>query len=139
MADVRSKKNRLFEPPLSRGQHLPIDFFFRSLARNQHESAIGIVLSGTGSDGSLGVWAIKGEGGLVIVQDPDTAEHDGMLRSAIATGMVNHVLPVTEMPRKLMEYVTCVFCESNGGCIRTALLDSMLFHRGRGLFHCYSS
>lgn len=100
---------QLFELPTSRGQHLPIDFFFRSLAQDQHERAIGIVLSGTGSDGTLGVRAIKGEGGLVIVQEPGSTEHDGMLRSAIATGMVDYVLPIAEMPQKLIEYATYAF------------------------------
>ena len=104
---------QLFEFPLPRSRHLPIDFFFRSLARDQHENAIGIVLSGTGSDGSLGVRAIKGEGGLVIVQEPGSTRHDGMLHSAIATGMVDYVLPVAEMPRKLIEYVTHAFGKSS--------------------------
>ena len=65
----------LLQPTMPRGQRLPIDFFFRSLAQDQRERAICIVLSGTGSDGSQGVRAIKGEGGLVIVQDPETTEH----------------------------------------------------------------
>lgn len=104
---------QLFELPASRGHHLPIDFFFRSLAQDQHERAIGIVLSGTGSDGTLGVRAIKGEGGLVIVQEPGSTEHDGMLRSAIATGMVDYVLPVAEMPQKLIEYATHAFGKSD--------------------------
>jgi two-component system CheB/CheR fusion protein len=62
---------QLLEPTAPRGQRLPIDFFFRSLAQDQHERAIGIVLSGTGSDGTLGVRAIKGEGGMVMAQNPD--------------------------------------------------------------------
>ncbi len=99
----------LLEPSVPRGQRLPIDYFFRTLAQDQHERAICIVLSGTGSDGTLGVRAIKGEGGMVIVQDPDTTEHDGMPRSAIATGMVDYVLPVAEMPRQLIDYVTHAF------------------------------
>jgi two-component system CheB/CheR fusion protein len=61
---------QLLEPTSPRGQRLPIDFFFRSLAQDQHERAIGIVLSGTGSDGTLGVRAIKGEGGMVMAQNP---------------------------------------------------------------------
>ena len=100
---------QLLEPSVARGQRLPIDFFFRSLAQEQHERAICIVLSGTGSDGTLGVRAIKGEGGMVIAQDPDSTEYDGMPRSAIATGMVDYVLTVDEMPRQLMDYVTHAF------------------------------
>ena len=83
----------LLEPSLARGIRLPIDFFFRSLAQDQHERAICIVLSGTGSDGTLGVRAVKGEGGMVMVQTPESTEYDGMPRSAIATGMVDFVLP----------------------------------------------
>ncbi len=84
---------QLLEPTLARGIRLPIDFFFRSLAQDQHDRAICIVLSGTGSDGALGVRAVKGEGGMVMAQTPESTEYDGMPRSAIATGMVDFVLP----------------------------------------------
>ena len=70
----------LLEPAAPRGHRLPIDFFFRSLAQDQHERAICIVLSGTGSDGTLGVRAVKGEGGMVMAQNPESAEYDGMPR-----------------------------------------------------------
>ncbi|MGH8534900.1 MAG: chemotaxis protein CheB [Gammaproteobacteria bacterium] len=83
----------------------PIDGFLRSLAEYQQERAICIIVSGTGSDGTLGLKAIKAEGGLVMVQSPVTAEHDGMPRSAIATGLVDYVLPVEQMPAALLEYV----------------------------------
>ncbi|MEF2229699.1 MAG: chemotaxis protein CheB [Pseudodesulfovibrio sp.] len=96
---------QLIEPTAPRGQRLPIDYFFRSLAQSLHESAIGIVLSGTGSDGSLGVRAIKGEGGMVIAQSPDSCEYDGMPRSAIATGQVDYELPPVEMPAQIIAYV----------------------------------
>ncbi len=96
----------LLEPSAPRGQRLPIDFFFRSLAQDQHERAIGIVLSGTGSDGTLGLRAIKGEGGMVMAQNPESTEFDGMPRSAIATGLVDYVLPPAEMPAQLMAYAT---------------------------------
>ncbi|MDZ7831430.1 MAG: chemotaxis protein CheB [Desulfobacterales bacterium] len=100
---------QLLEPAEPRGRRLPIDFFFRSLADDQHERAIGVVLSGTGSDGSLGVRAIKGEGGMVMVQNPESAEHDGMPRSAISTGLVDYELPPAEMPAQLVVYVTHAF------------------------------
>jgi len=100
---------QLLEPVLPRGQHLPIDFFFRSLAQDQHERAICIVLSGTGRDGTLGVRAVKGEGGMVMAQSPETAEFDGMPVSVIDTGMVDYILPVSEMPAKLIGYVKHVF------------------------------
>ncbi len=96
---------QLLEPSSPRGQRMPIDFFFRSLAQDQHERAIGIVLSGTGSDGTAGVRAIKGEGGMVMVQNPASTEYDGMPRSAIATGLVDYELPPAEMPAQLIDYL----------------------------------
>lgn len=96
---------QLLEPSAPRGQRLPIDFFFLSLAHDQQERAIGIVLSGTGSDGSLGVRAIKEEGGLVIAQTPASTEFDGMPRNAIATGLVDSILAPSEMASKLILYV----------------------------------
>ncbi len=83
----------------------PIDFFFRSLAQDQHERAIGIVLSGSGKDGELGVRAIKGEGGTVLAQKPDSAEFSSMPESAIATGLVDFILPPKEMLTSLIAYV----------------------------------
>jgi two-component system CheB/CheR fusion protein len=100
---------QLMEPSAPRGQRLPIDFFFRSLAQDQHERAICIVLSGTGSDGTLGVRAIKGEGGMVMAQNPASTEYDGMPRSAIATGLVDYELPPAEMPAQLIAYVAHAF------------------------------
>ncbi len=100
---------QLLEPLAPRGQRLPIDFFFRSLAQDQREHAIGIILSGTGSDGTLGVRAIKGEGGMVMVQNPASTEYDGMPRSALATGLVDYELPPAEMPAQLIAYVAQAF------------------------------
>ena len=100
---------QLLEPVAPRGHRLPIDFFFRSLAQDQRERAIGIVLSGTGSDGTQGVRAIKGEGGMVMAQNPKSTEYDGMPASAIATGLVDYVLPPAEMPAQLIAYVAQVF------------------------------
>jgi two-component system, chemotaxis family, CheB/CheR fusion protein len=95
---------QLMEPATPRGQRLPIDFFFRSLAADQHERAICIILSGTGSDGTLGLRAIKGEGGMAMVQSCESAEYDGMPRSAIATGLVDFVLPPDQMPERLIAF-----------------------------------
>ena len=100
---------QLLEPSAPRGQRLPIDFFFRSLAQDQRERAICIVLSGTGSDGTQGVRAIKGEGGMVMVQNPASTEYDGMPRSAINTGLVDFQLPPAEMASQLIAYVTHAF------------------------------
>ena len=100
---------QLLEPAAPRGHRLPIDFFFRSLAQDQRERAIGIVLSGTGSDGTQGVRAIKGEGGMAMAQNPKSTEYDGMPTSAIATGLVDYVLPAAEMPAQLIAYVAHAF------------------------------
>jgi two-component system CheB/CheR fusion protein len=86
------------------GVRTPIDFFFRSLAEDRKEEAICIVLSGTGTEGSLGLRAVKGEGGLVMVQDPGSAKYDGMPRSAIATGLADFVLPPEKMSDQLLRY-----------------------------------
>jgi len=99
----------LLEPAAQRGHRLPIDFFFRSLAQDQRERAIGIVLSGTGSDGTQGVRAIKGEGGMAMAQNPKSTEYDGMPTNAIATGLVDYVLPAAEMPSQLIAYVAHAF------------------------------
>ena len=96
----------LKEPAAARGFRLPIDYFFRSLAEEKRENAICIILSGTGSDGTLGLRAIKEEGGLAIVQDPASAKYHGMPHSAIATGLVDLILSPEEMPAQLSNYVT---------------------------------
>ena len=100
---------QLLEPAEPRGHRLPIDLFFRSLAQCKQELAIGIVLSGTGSDGTLGTRAIKAEGGMLMVQTPESSEYDGMPRSAIATGLVDYILEPAEMPAQLIAYVTQAF------------------------------
>ena len=100
---------QLLEPSAPRGQRLPIDFFFRSLAQDQRELAICIVLSGTGSDGTMGLRAVKGEGGMAMAQIPESTEYDGMPRSAINTGLVDYVLPAADMPAQLMAYAVHAF------------------------------
>ncbi|MEM9773280.1 MAG: chemotaxis protein CheB [Chloroflexota bacterium] len=82
-----------------------IDTFFESLAYEQQKNSIAIVLSGTGSDGTIGLKKIKEYEGAVLVQDPNTAGFAGMPESAIATGMVDKILPVPEMPRVIQEYL----------------------------------
>lgn len=96
-------------PPAPHSHRLPIDFFFRSLAQDQHERAIGIVLSGTGSDGLLGAREIKGVGGMVMAQLPESAEHNGMPCSVINSGLVDYVLPPVEMPAQLIRYASQLF------------------------------
>jgi two-component system CheB/CheR fusion protein len=84
---------------------LPIDHFFRSLAEDQQERAICIVLSGTGTDGTLGLRTIKGESGMAMVQDAQSAKYAGMPSSAAATGLADYVLPPARMPEHLIAYV----------------------------------
>ncbi|WP_119072533.1 chemotaxis protein CheB [Aggregatilinea lenta] len=91
------------------GLRLPIDFLFRSLAEDQGQHAIGIVLSGTGTDGTLGLETIRGEGGMAIAQDPASAKFDGMPRSAITKGLADYILPPEKMPAQLIEYVHQLF------------------------------
>ena len=105
---------QLLEPSFPRGQRLPIDFFFRALAQDQRERAICVVLSGTGSDGTLGVRAVKGEGGLVIVQKPESTEYDGMPRSALGTGIADYELPPAEMPAKIIAYASRAYGKAHG-------------------------
>ncbi|ADB15876.1 MCP methyltransferase/methylesterase, CheR/CheB with PAS/PAC sensor [Pirellula staleyi DSM 6068] len=90
-----------------------IDFFLRSLADDQMEKAICIILSGTGSHGTLGLKAVKAAGGIALVQDPSTADYPGMPASAIATGLADHVLPVEQMPEVLVKDVRHFL--ANGG------------------------
>ncbi len=99
----------LMEPGAPRGLRLPIDFFFRSLAQDRREQAICIVLSGTGTDGTLGLKAIKGEGGMAMAQSPESAAYDGMPGSAIATGLVDYVLPPEKMPEQLISFARHAF------------------------------
>lgn len=95
----------LDDPVEERGIRMSIDYFFRSLAETREEKSIAIVLSGTGSDGTLGIREVKAAGGMVMVQKPDDAEYDGMPRSAIATGAVDFVVPVSEMGERLVRFL----------------------------------
>jgi two-component system, chemotaxis family, CheB/CheR fusion protein len=94
----------LMEPDEPGPLRLPIDYFFRSLAEDQKEKAIGIVLSGTGTDGTLGLKAIKGAAGMTMAQAPESAKYSGMPSSAIATGLVDYVLPTEQIPAQLGAY-----------------------------------
>jgi two-component system CheB/CheR fusion protein len=87
-----------------RGHRAPIDLFFRSLAE-QHGDGFAVILTGAGSDGAIGIKAVKESGGLILVQDPSEAEHDSMPRSAISTGIVDFVLPIEELARRLVELI----------------------------------
>jgi two-component system, chemotaxis family, CheB/CheR fusion protein len=93
---------QLSVPEAPRGQRMPIDAFLRSLAEDQGERAIGIILSGTGTDGTLGLRAIQGAGGISLVQEPATLKYDGMPTSAIQAGYATYILPVEKMPEQLL-------------------------------------
>ena len=97
---------QLMEPVRTAGINLPIDCFFKSMSEDLGEKAICVILSGTATDGTLGLRAVKGEGGMAMVQDPDSAKYDGMPRSAIATGLVDFILPVEKIPHALLEYIS---------------------------------
>jgi two-component system CheB/CheR fusion protein len=96
---------QLIEPAKPSSLRLPIDFFFRSLAQDCGRKAICIILSGTGTDGTLGLKTIRGEEGMVMVQDPKSAKYEGMPKSAIDTGVVDYVLPPEKMPKQLIKYI----------------------------------
>ena len=95
----------LFEPAAPRGLRLPIDLFLRSVAQDQQQHSIGVILSGMGSDGTLGLRAIKEMAGVALVQDPATAKFDSMPRSAIEAGLADIVAPVEELPEKIIAFL----------------------------------
>lgn len=95
----------LLEPSAPRGLRLPIDFFFRALAEDQQGMAIGVVLSGMGSDGTLGLRAIKEKAGLTLAQEPSSAKFDAMPHSAIDAGVIDIVAPAEELPVKIVIYL----------------------------------
>ena len=131
--------------PVERGSwQTSIDLFLRSLADDQLEKAICIILSGTGSHGTLGLTAVKAAGGMAMVQDPKTAAYPRMPESAIATGLADYVLPVEQMPEALVKYVQHGYV--NGGRVVAAVdeapdhlnqLLALLRARTKFDFRCY--
>src|SRR6202047_2473113 len=89
----------------SHGLHLPIDFFLRSLADDRQDRSVGVILSGMGSDGTLGLRAIKEKGGGTFAQEPASAKFDGMPKSAVSAGMADIVAPVEAIPGKIITYL----------------------------------
>jgi two-component system CheB/CheR fusion protein len=98
-------KLHLFSREIGHEPFMPIDYFLRSLAEDRKDNAVAVILSGNGSDGSIGIKAINANLGLVLVQKPDTAKYDSMPRSAIETGLVDYVVTAEEMPGTIMKYV----------------------------------
>lgn len=95
----------LFDLVESRGLHLPVDIFFRSMADDRQDKSIGIILSGMGSDGSLGLKAIKEKNGIVLVQTPSSAKFDGMPRSATEAVIADIIAPAEELPARLIDFL----------------------------------
>jgi len=95
----------LFDPIETRGLRLPIDFFLHSLADDQREYGVGVILSGMGSDGSAGVHDLKEKNGIVLVQEPSDAKFDSMPRNAMVSSSVDIIAPANELPVKLLEYL----------------------------------
>ncbi len=104
---------RLVEPEEKRGLRHPIDKFFVSLAKDQKEKAIAIILTGAGSNGTAGLLDIKQAGGLCIAQEPKTAKFDSMPRHAIASDMVDYVLAPEDMPQALLAYASHSYIHDN--------------------------
>ncbi len=96
---------QLVAPQQALGKRVTIDLFFRTLAQAYGQRAVCVILSGTDSDGVIGLKHVRAQGGVTIAQDPREAEHESMPLTAISTGMVDWVLPVAEMPPKLLEFV----------------------------------
>ncbi|MBN2795113.1 MAG: PAS domain-containing protein [Clostridia bacterium] len=99
--------SKLYLEPQLKHHHLnmPIDVFFKSLALDQGKNAIGIILSGTGSDGTKGIRSIKEAGGMVMVQSLSSCKFDGMPKSGIATNIVDYILPPEKMPQEIINFI----------------------------------
>ena len=95
----------IVDPQQARGRRVTIDLFFRTLAQAYGQRAVGVILSGSDSDGVIGLKHIRAQGGLTIAQDPSEAEYESMPASAISTGVVDWVLPVAQLAPKLLEFV----------------------------------
>jgi len=101
------------------GLHLPIDSFFRSLAEDQQHKSVGIVLSGTGSDGCRGIRALKEAGAMIMAQNPETAKFDGMPYNAVSTGVVDFVLDASMLPERLIKYLSHPLISGNAEPVST--------------------
>ncbi len=119
-----NRRLHLMDSPKHNSANLPIDYFLRSLAEDIQEMGIGIILSGTGTDGALGLKAIKGVSGMTMVQEPKTAKFDGMPSSAIAMGDVDFVLPAEKMGLQLIQYSKGPYFQSIHTDQPEALVDS---------------
>ena len=130
-------------PEEYRGQRMPVDFLFHSLAQDQQDHAICIILSGSGTDGTSALRDVSALGGISIVQEPSTAKYDGMPKSAIDSGYADYVLPVEEMPGRLLEYVRNSFgkerVKETGLPDPSGILSKILLLVRSGTGHDFSS
>jgi len=127
----------LLDPAAPRGLRLPIDFFLRSLADDRKEESIGVILSGMGSDGTLGLRAIKEKAGAVFVQSPASAKFDGMPRSAIDAGLADVTASAEELPGKIIAYLSHTLSITRSGLApdskaQTAMEKVLILLRARG-------
>lgn len=122
---LRAGVIELNRPPGQLGGEIAIEPFLLSLANDQQERAICVILSGTGNHGTLGLKAVKAAGGMVMAQEPSTAEYDRMPRSAIDTGLVDYVLPPGEMPAVLLKYVRHLTIAAAGAPEPAAVRDNL--------------
>lgn len=142
---ITIRKNRLVlgEKRGGPGPNTAVDVFLSSLAREWKNRAIAVILSGTGTDGTRGIEAIKQQGGMVLVQDPATARFDGMPNSAISSGNVDFVLPPSDMPVEILQYIhQDPLADLNGGEIDNQTLEEVfsLIHQEAGFdFHYYKT
>lgn len=120
---IRDGRLRLAQKDLRHGVQLTIDIFLNSLALDQAAMAAAVILSGTGSDGTSGVRSIHEQGGMVVVQTPETARFDGMPRSALDTGVVDEVLPPEEIGARLLAYVQQASPFPGNGTVEVPLLE----------------
>jgi two-component system, chemotaxis family, CheB/CheR fusion protein len=111
---IRDRVLHLSKPTERRGMRMPIDSFLRTLAEDQQERAVAIILSGNGTDGTQGLKAVKAAGGLTMAQDPETADYDGMPRSAVSTRVVDFVLPVDKLAAVLLRYAEHPYTRQQG-------------------------
>ncbi|HSQ62041.1 MAG TPA: chemotaxis protein CheB, partial [Polyangiaceae bacterium] len=112
-------------PSETRRPHLPIDFFLRALAKDRGSQAIGVILSGTGADGSEGLRAIKAEGGVTFVQDPESAKFSGMPEAAIKTGAADFVRPIPELADELLQIGRHPFVRAHEGEVLSTPADDV--------------
>lgn len=121
---IMERRIYLSDLPPDNRINLPINEFFRSLAEDLQNQAIGVILSGTGSDGSRGILALKEVGGLVIAQEPSEAQFDGMPVNAIATGAVDFVTEVRDMPAQIQHFISHPLGSKKTGMLKEHLSEN---------------